>query len=132
MRDRSAPIKTVEATHSGKYAAQADYDTAGINLNKRLSISVGARMMVTENLWVAGGVVNGSLGTVRYAIWANNADPNKHLLLVVLFELDGYTGPTFHQTFDLLGLYNLPPNVATRWWNYNNRSDSKRSRTQFP
>ncbi|XP_023215930.1 histone-lysine N-methyltransferase SETMAR-like [Centruroides sculpturatus] len=70
---------------------QNEGDSA-LGLSKYLNLSVNARIMPRVNLWVQGGLVNGSLRTIRYIIYAPNARPPA-LPLFTLVEFDSYQGP---------------------------------------
>lgn len=52
--------------------------------------------MLRRNLWTNGGLVNGSLGTVRAVIYEPNKKPPE-LPAYVLVEFDKYNGPYLYE-----------------------------------
>ena len=50
--------------------------------------------MLSSNLWVEAGLVNGAMGTVK-AICYNSGGP-PHLPIAVMVSFDSYSGPTMH------------------------------------
>jgi hypothetical protein len=65
LRQLKRPVLLVLASHSGGSAAEkADTDEGG-NLHKEIPISINARIMLRENLWVERSLFNGSMGTIR-------------------------------------------------------------------
>ena len=66
MRALGVPVLELKADHHGPNAADASYDDGGF-LHKKMPICIGARVMLTENLRVDRGLVNGTIGTVQCA-----------------------------------------------------------------
>lgn len=75
------PIATVKAVHTGKNASKCSPDDAG-GLESIICLAHGARVMLTTNLWVETGLVNGSRGTV-VAICYKNGDHSPNLPIAV-------------------------------------------------
>ncbi|EXU95902.1 AAA ATPase, helitron and PIF1-like helicase domain protein [Metarhizium robertsii] len=96
---RVRPVIQVIATNVGPGAAAAPDDKAG-NLAKQVPVCIGARLMLTCNLWQQVGLCNGARGTVYDICWAPGADPVRDQPCVILMEFDKYTGPAFLTTAD--------------------------------
>ncbi|KAF5127214.1 ATP-dependent DNA helicase pif1 [Metarhizium anisopliae] len=95
----SRPVIQVKAKNVGHGAAAAPDDKAG-NLAKQIPICVGARLMLTSNLWQPVGLCNGARGTVYDIGWAPGADPVQDPPCVIMMEFDKYNGPVFLTTAD--------------------------------
>ncbi|EXU94986.1 PIF1-like helicase [Metarhizium robertsii] len=95
----SRPVIQVKAKNVGHGAAAAPDDKAG-NLAKQIPICVGARLMLTSNLWQPVGLCNGARGTVYDIGWAPGADPVQDPPCVIMMEFDKYSGPVFLTTAD--------------------------------
>ncbi|EXU94892.1 PIF1-like helicase [Metarhizium robertsii] len=93
------PVIQVKAKNVGFGAAAAPDDKAG-NLAKQIPICVGARLMLTSNLWQPAGLCNGARGTVYDIGWAPGADPVQDPPCVIMMEFDKYSGPVFVTTAD--------------------------------
>ena len=85
------PIATIKAIHTGPNAAKASSeDTDG--LEPIIFLACGARVMLTANLWVDVGLVNGAMGTVAAICYSNGGAP-PHLPVAVMVHFDAYQGP---------------------------------------
>ncbi|KJZ69841.1 hypothetical protein HIM_10769 [Hirsutella minnesotensis 3608] len=93
------PVIQVIAKNVGPGAAAAPDDKAG-NLAKQIPVCIGARLMLTSNLWQPVGLCNGARGTVYDIAWAPGADPMQNPPCVIMMEFDKYTGPVFLTTAD--------------------------------
>ncbi|KAF4946589.1 hypothetical protein FSARC_14162 [Fusarium sarcochroum] len=62
------PVILINPTHGSKYGNDADSEAAG-NLHKTLPICLGARVMLTENIWTSVGLGSGAMGIVEDIAW---------------------------------------------------------------
>jgi hypothetical protein len=93
LQDLQVAILPIYATNNPSIASKFTSDEAG-NLHNELLLCIGARVMLTENLWTERGLVNGTIGTVRDIQWvATTMDFRKESPFVILVEFDGYSGP---------------------------------------
>lgn len=86
------PIATIKAVHTGPNAAKASSDDAS-GLEPIICLAVGARVMLSSNLWVNMGLVNGAMGTIKAICYHNGAAP-PDLPVAVTVQFDTYSGPT--------------------------------------
>ena len=91
LNENGKPIAIIKALHSGPNATKATSDDAG-GLDPVLLIAQGARVMLRANLWVAAGLVNGTMGTIVDICYLNGAPPD--LPVAVMVNFDKYGGPT--------------------------------------
>ena len=86
------PVATIKAVHTGANASKASPDDAG-GLQPVICLAVGARVMLSSNLWVDMGLVNGAMGTIKAICYGNDGSP-PNLPLAVTVTFDSYSGPT--------------------------------------
>ena len=89
------PIATIKAVHTGPNSAKAPADDAG-GLEAVICLATSARVMLTSNLWVDVGLVNGAMGTIRAICYRTGGPPD--LPIAVMVHFDSYSGPTFHDS----------------------------------
>ena len=58
-----------------------------------MCLANSARVMLTSNLWVDVGLVNGAMGTVKAICYRIGGPPD--LSIAVMVRFDSYSGPTF-------------------------------------
>ena len=87
------PIATIRAAHTGANAAKASPDDAG-GLEAIVCLARSARVMLTSNLWVKVGLVNGAMGTIEAIAYRSGGPPD--LPLAVMVRFDHYSGPALH------------------------------------
>ena len=93
LQQNEEPIAILKAVHSGPNAASASVDDAS-GLHPVLSIARNARVMLTCNLWVEAGLVNGAMGKVQSICYMTGGPPE--LPVAVMVKFDRYSGPTLH------------------------------------
>ena len=92
LRASGQPIAVLRAVHTGHGASKATSDDAG-GLEPVICIAHGARVMLSANLWVEVGLVNGALGTVEAICYEGDERP-PNLPIAVTVKFDSYSGPT--------------------------------------
>ena len=92
LRASGHPVATIKAVHSGQNASKASSEDAG-GLESIICLACNARVMLTSNLWVDMGLVNGAMGTV-VAICYRNGESPPNLPIAVTVRFDSYRGPT--------------------------------------
>ena len=85
------PIATIKAVHTGPNAAKAPANDAG-GLEAVVCLATSARVMLTSNLWVDVGPVNGAMETVQAICYRTRGPPD---LPAVMVRFDSYSGPSF-------------------------------------
>ena len=119
LRECGQPIATINAVHTGPNASKVSPDDAG-GLEPVIMLARTARVMLTSNLWVEVGLVNGAMGTVEAICYLRDTPP--HLPVAVMVHFDHYTGPTMHNG-------TVPITPMRRTWS---SSGGQCSRLQLP
>ena len=92
LRASRHTIATIKAIHRGPNTAKASSEDAG-GLEPIICLACEACVMLTANLWVDKGLVNGSMGTV-VAICYRSGEAPPNLPIAVTVKFDFYRGPT--------------------------------------
>ena len=93
LNDSGRPVAIIKAVHTGGACAfKAPADDAG-GLEAVTCLADTARVMLTSNLWVEFGLVNGAMGTVESICYQTGGPPSLPTAIMVRF--DKYSGPTF-------------------------------------
>ena len=92
LRGCGQPVAEIKAVHTGPQAHKATADEAG-GLQPVVHLAHGARVMLTSNLWVEMGLVNGAMGRVVAICYQQGGPPD--LPVAVMVHFDSYSGPTF-------------------------------------
>ncbi|KAK3911507.1 ATP-dependent DNA helicase [Frankliniella fusca] len=75
------PVLHIKAYNSSRYAkASSTYQAMG--LQNVLFLFLGCRLMSKKNLWVDGGLVNGSLGTLVDIVYKSSEDDSPFVLII--------------------------------------------------
>ena len=90
LHTNGQPVATVKALHSGPNAANASAEDAG-GLEPILCLASETCVMLTANLWVDMGLVNGAMGTI-IAICYHNGQQPPDLPIAVTVQFDSYGG----------------------------------------
>ncbi|KAH7247403.1 uncharacterized protein BKA55DRAFT_471487, partial [Fusarium redolens] len=93
------PAIKVMAKNIGNGADKATSEQAG-NLAGQFPVCIGARLMLTHNIWQPAGLVNGARGTVYDIGWAPGADAHRDPPCVIMMVMDKYAGPSYSTTDD--------------------------------
>ncbi|PHH89298.1 hypothetical protein CDD83_6340 [Cordyceps sp. RAO-2017] len=88
------PAIQVMAKNIGNGADKATSEQAG-NLAGRFPVCIGARLMLTQNIWHPTGLVNGAQGTVYDIGWAPDTDTHRDPPCVIMMVMDKYTGLSY-------------------------------------
>ena len=118
LKDSGQSIATIKAVHTGVNAKASSDDAGG--LEAVVCIAKSARVMLTSNLWVEVGLVNGAMGTIESICYRSGGPPD--LPLAVMVKFDHYSGPTLHD-----GTVPITP-LRRNWSN----SGAQCSRLQLP
>ena len=80
------------SAHTGAGSAKDDDKLAG--MASVLKLAVGAKVMITRNIWTEAGHTNGTAGTLHSVGFGADANPAEDLPLVIMLQVPDYIGPT--------------------------------------
>ncbi|EAQ90501.1 hypothetical protein CHGG_02436 [Chaetomium globosum CBS 148.51] len=120
------PCYQAVADNTGPKASEVEAADAG-NLHKKIPLVIGARVMLTENICIDKGLVNGCIGTIYDFAWRTGADISTQPPFVVLIKFDQYVGPPCFDDPELAGV--VPIFRSKRDFL---RGNTNCTRTQFP
>lgn len=127
LRESIQPVLMIKSINQPNAAAKADLTTAS-NLLALLPVALDTRVMLTANIWVQRGLVNGSIGTIRGVQWAPSTQtPRTEMPHLILVEFDHYAADS--PAIDINGRRCVPVFYQTREFSYQGLSAT---RTQFP
>ena len=118
------PVARVQAKHVPDVASarNADTEQAG-GLRKEVFLARDARVMLTTNLWVAAGLVNGCVGTVRDIVYSADKRPPA-LPEFVVCHFPEYRGASYGADANT-----VPITPVQRTWLHDNKTYA---RTNLP
>lgn len=91
-RDPNCRVCRIDSLDNGQGVEDMNDDDFG-GLERSILLARGAKVMITTNLWVKEGIMNGAIGYVRHIIFAEGHAPPQ-LPIAVIVELDErYSGP---------------------------------------
>ena len=93
LHSNDQPVAVIKAVHSGAGTTKASADDAG-GLEPVVCLAHGARVMLTTNLWVQVGLVNGAMGTVVAICYDDAGESPPRLPVAVTVRFDSFSGPT--------------------------------------
>ncbi|KAG6982825.1 hypothetical protein FocnCong_v007694 [Fusarium oxysporum f. sp. conglutinans] len=103
------------AKNIGNGADKATSEQAG-NLAGQFPVCIGARLMLTQNIWQPAGLVNGAQGTVYDIGWAPGADAHRDPPSVIMMVMDKYTGPSYLTRMMARGSTHTPGEARLLSW----------------
>lgn len=93
LENLGTPIAEIISKNTPNVKLRKNEEETG-GLHHIIHLSVGCRVMLTRNLWIKAGLVNGALGTVSAIVYDINVKPPSSPLYV-LVKFDKYYGSTF-------------------------------------
>ena len=126
LMDLKSPIVLMNAIHV-HCSDNTHSDDNFRRLRPRIYTAIGARMMLTWNISVNVGLVNGSIGNVIDIAYAENTAPPS-LPAYIIMNMPNYSGPAF---FHGEGRKHWVP-ILPQKFEFTISKGQKASRTQYP
>ena len=131
MKATGSPIVLTQALNTGD-GSKASLSAAN-GLVSRLYLSIGAKVLLTRNVWQRVGLCNGASGIVRDIIFKPDAPPPALAECIIVDFGDGYNGPSFFPLDDERKSWVPIFPVTSDWSTVSPHGESSRhSRTMFP
>ena len=89
-------VYVLKAVHNSSKASKLSAEEFS-GLQPLFQLSIGARVMLLNNLWTEMGLCNGAMGEVKSLVYKHGVLPPA-LPIAVLIKFDNYVGPTFFNT----------------------------------
>ena len=109
-------IFRLEAFESGNKGKAVTTSENFNGLKSTLHLTIGSRVMLTSNIWVEAGLINGAQGIVKDIVFHTEEDeepfPN-----YVLVHLDDYKGPQFFEDTDKINWVPIFPLIRQHQFN---------------
>jgi ATP-dependent DNA helicase PIF1 len=130
--DEGAPAITIDAINSGPAARSASDEET--RLASKLHLCIGARVMITHNLSVETGLVNGTTGYVHDVVCDASGLPTSVLVLVKrrTETSEGYSGASFLESAHGVDMAKYAIVAIARISDDISNGSKKESRMQFP
>ncbi|PSN45433.1 hypothetical protein C0J52_22795 [Blattella germanica] len=94
LRKNNNPVAIINAIHNNRTASEARADEAMSLQKKTLRLSVGAKIILRQNLWTSQGLCNGTLGEIKDIVYKSGEQDNQsNLPLCIMVHFPRYTGP---------------------------------------
>ncbi|KAK3932750.1 ATP-dependent DNA helicase [Frankliniella fusca] len=90
--NENVPVAVIPAQHNNAQAKQGT-DIEANNLKDILYLAIGAKIMLTSNLWTERGLVNGALGEVIDILYKENQTMPEDQPFAVICTFPNYSGP---------------------------------------
>ena len=132
-KEERLPVIAFDAVHEGisqtRGLEAADEEFGG--LSKRLELAIGCPVILTHNLSVDHGLINGSQGVVNEIIFMDGNHPNhddlmKRQLATIVIDFPSYVGPAYFSDDSESTWIPLRPKTCRA------DDDEAAFRTQFP
>ena len=97
LRNLRQPIAVINARHNSKVAQKLSVDEMS-GLEPKIFLSIGARVMLTRNIWPDKGLCNGSMGYVKDILYKEGEGPPSLPIAVIIKFDSAYIGPSILET----------------------------------